>query len=278
MQNSWRHPERLSPEQVHCWGTQFIERIQEDAEDLRVRRESDIIQEGNPIEGKARMLDVRKAYPRDSRPLLWNALKKFIVRDKMLNCRMVLLGATAYNKKTREGRSSEWTPERGLREGCPTPRAFQHLPPVRQESGRRGQKQPGPEHAQSKEVGGRRRWSPSAGLLHSDKTERFNSECETTTLRLSLFADDTTSIRRKDELKQGVNKMKRVMNLFKERNNIDKEEQVIFGNADSHGTRMLGSWLGNHEDLLNSKRRAGKSWGRLNPNWRKPSSSNDTKR
>ena len=122
--------------------TQIIKRIQED---VSVRRETDDVLEENPIEAEATIFALRKTYPRGSRPLVWDALRKFSVKGKMQNCLMDLHEATAYNIKAREGRSSEWTPQRG----CPTsPRAMQHLLPMRPESRPRSQKQPGPEHTQ----------------------------------------------------------------------------------------------------------------------------------
>ena len=104
-----------------CRVMQILKRIQVDAEDLRVRWKTDNIQEGNPIEVKPRILDLKEGYPRVSRPLLWVALTKFSVKCKMLNSLMDLHETTAYNKTTaREGRSSVWKPEGSTREGCPT--------------------------------------------------------------------------------------------------------------------------------------------------------------
>ena len=51
------------------------------------------------------------------------------------------------------------------------------------------------------------------------------------------------------------------MNAFEERNNEEKEETHVFGDPDGGGTRMLGCWLGNAEDLRNRIGRASKLWG-----------------
>ena len=113
-----------------------------------------------------------------------------------------------------------------------------------------------------KEVGLRWRRNPSAGLLHSDKTERFYSECKTRPLHLSLFVNDTTIVGKKYELEQGINDIKRFMILFEEKKNDAKGEEVIFGKDDSHGNRKLGLWLGN-QDVLLKKKRAAKLWGKF---------------
>ena len=52
--------------------------------------------------------------------------------------------------------------------------------------------------------------------------------------------------------------IKRVMDLFEERNNDDKEEFVSLGSAEANKVRMLGCWLGDTEDVKNRKLRAGK--------------------
>ena len=54
--------------------TQMMVRIQEDAVDLRKRMEGEEMDEGElPA---ARLLDLRKAYPRVNKPALWGILKK----------------------------------------------------------------------------------------------------------------------------------------------------------------------------------------------------------
>ena len=70
--------------------TQIMIRIQEDTEDLRKRLEAKGEELDVGEQPVARLLDLRKAYPR---------VKKV---------------------KSREGDSEEWVPERGLRERCPS--------------------------------------------------------------------------------------------------------------------------------------------------------------
>ena len=69
------------------------------------------------------------------------------------------------------------------------------------------------------------------------------------------------TIRRGDEeeLEEGVEVVKRVMNEFEERYNEDKEERLMFGEEESGGIRMLGCWMGWKADIaqrLNRGRKA----------------------
>ena len=95
-------------------------RIQEDTEDLYKRARAagqEIDDEEKPT---ARLLDLRKAYPRVNRYALWKMLRKYGLQGNALRAIQDLHETTEYKVKSREGCSEAWTPNRGLREGCPS--------------------------------------------------------------------------------------------------------------------------------------------------------------
>ena len=63
---------------------------------------------------------------------------------------------------------------------------------------------------------------------------------------------------KKKELDRGVEIIKEEMNKLAESNNDDKEE--IFGTEEGAKIRMLGSYIGQKEDLSQRKKRASHSW------------------
>ena len=100
--------------------TQVIIRMKEDADDLRKRREQQNLPIEESTDPTATLLDLRKAYPRVNKPALWEMLRRYGMDGSFLNSLMDLHEATKYRVKGMEGESDEWTPERGLREGCST--------------------------------------------------------------------------------------------------------------------------------------------------------------
>ena len=76
-----------------------------------------------------------------------------------------------------------------------------------------------------------------------------------------LFADDTTVVGTKGEMDESVRRVKEVMGRWEERNNEDKEEVLEFGTEEGDEVRILGSWMGEKEDVRNRIRRAGMLWG-----------------
>ena len=80
---------------------------------------------------------------------------------------------------------------------------------------------------------------------------------------MSLFADDTTIVGRRDKIEEGTEIIKRIMEEFEEKNNDDKEETLNSGSEEGKKIRMLGSWIGPEEDIKNRKKRAGMLWFRV---------------
>ena len=68
----------------------------------------------------ATLLDIKKAYPRVNRPILWNMLKKYGMKEECIRILRGLHEETEYSVRGREENSDSWRPLRGLREGCAT--------------------------------------------------------------------------------------------------------------------------------------------------------------
>ena len=79
----------------------------------------------------------------------------------------------------------------------------------------------------------------------------------------SLFADDTSVVENEKELGRGVEITEEVMAKFEERNNEDKEEQLIFGDASSGQIRMLGSWMSWDGDVKKRLERGNRAWWKV---------------
>ena len=71
--------------------------------------------------------------------------------------------------------------------------------------------------------------------------EKGCSEAKGVRLTSALFADDTTIVGMKGEMNEGTEVVKRVMNKWEERNNDDKEENLVFGTTEGNDIRVLGS-------------------------------------
>ena len=242
--------------------TQMMIRIQEDTRDLVKRAEAS----GQPIpDGErpaARLLDLRKAYPRVNKPALWGVLQKYGIGEKCLRVLKDLHEATHYRIKSREGESEAWTNERGLREGCPTsPPLFNifHQAVMRIAKVQRKRKA----DETGMEAGITFKWVPGSCFPNEKTWEKHNSEAKRVKIDSGLFADDTSIIGKKKELEQGVQETKKVMSMFEERNNEDKEEHLEFGTEEGNKIRMLGSYMGEEEDNRQRIKRAGMAWMRV---------------
>ena len=93
--------------------TQMMFRLQEDMEDLRKRTVGGVLDDGEVV--AARLLDLRKAYPRVNKPALWRLLQRYGIDGNFLTTLQGLHEATEYCVRGKEGVSEEWLPERGLR-------------------------------------------------------------------------------------------------------------------------------------------------------------------
>ena len=243
-----------------CDVTQMMYRIQEDTKDLIKRADAaDITIEEGEMPG-ARLLDLKKAYPRVNKPMLWKILQKYGARGKGLRVIMDLHETTFYKIKSREGTSESWVPQRGLREGCPSsPVLFNIFHQVVMRQGAKARKRKADETGL--EVGISYCWIPGSTFPSSVKWEKSgNSEAKRIRIDKGLFADDTTIAGKKKELEQGVQETKKIMNKFEERNNDDKEEELNFGREDSSKIRMLGCYMGETEDTKQRIKRAGATW------------------
>ena len=108
---------------------QVMARLEEDVEDLRrsVLAGSRDLDQGDWPE--ARLLDLRKAYPRVNKPALWMLLNRYWLGENMIRVIKGLHETTSYKVRGKEGVSGEWLPERGLREGCSTYAVFFNIYP-----------------------------------------------------------------------------------------------------------------------------------------------------
>ena len=183
--------------------TQKMLRIEEDTVDLRkrmIKAGVNIIEEEMPA---ARLLDLRKAYPRVNRPALWKILRKYGMGDRCLRVLQDLHETTNYSIKTKEGVSNPWVPLRGLREGCASsPPLFNiyHQVPMRTAKKKRLRVSP--------ELCLIFRWVPGNNFPSSNLWEKYNSESKEVRVGESLFADDTTGAGKKAELENGIDIIK----------------------------------------------------------------------
>ena len=243
---------------------QMMVRMEEDVTDLR-RREAehglDLNHNGWP---EARLLDLKKAYPRVSKPALWKLLTRYGMKGPCLDTLMDLQEGTEYKVRGQDGLSEPWTPARGLREGCSTsPILFNvyHQAVMRQASEAR------------RERGGRGvewKWVPGSSFAGNKVWEKGGTETAEEEIDSALFADDTSVIGKEDEIDEDVRITKEVMGNWEERNSDDKEEELKFDTEEGAEIRVLGSWIGTKQDIKNRKTRAGKLWGKVK-NWLKGS-------
>ena len=244
--------------------TQIMVRIQEDSVDLKRRAEAAGVEIEDDDKPAARLLDLRKAYPRVNKYAMWRILERYGMGVKCLRTLKNLHETTEYRIKSREGESEGWKPERGLREGCPSsPILFNiyHQVPMRIATKNRKRKA----EEMNTEMGLVFKWIPGSFFPNTDKMERMNSEAKRVKIDKGLFADDTSKLGKQKELEEGVRITKEAMARLEERNNDDKEESLLFGETDQDNVRMLGSYVNITEDLKQRVKRAGHSWSRVRP-------------
>jgi len=72
----------------------------------------------------ATFLDIKKAYPRVNRPILWNMLRKYGMKEECIRILRGFHEETECRVRGKEENSDSWRPLRGLREGCASPILF----------------------------------------------------------------------------------------------------------------------------------------------------------
>ena len=170
--------------------TQVMYRIQEDVEDLQKRIHA--AGETFPEDKRptARLLDLRKAYPRVNKHALWSILKKYGIRGDCLRAIQDLHETTMYKVKSREGESEHWIQDRGLREGCPSsPILFNIFHQVVMRLAKTARKRKAA--VQDVEVGIAFNWVPGSHFPGNRTWEKHNSEAKRVRIDNALFADDT---------------------------------------------------------------------------------------
>ena len=237
--------------------TQIFVRIQED---VKVVRNMEEINNGREERKEmAILLDLKKAYPRVSRPILWAILEKYRLPNKVIDKLKDLHEFTSYRARGKERDSTKFIPQRGLQEGCATsPFMFNifHQAVIRVAEKERAFEA----EKNNKQVDIEWSFMPGHSLPPKNAKNTFNSAAKNTTLTMSLFADDTTIIGMNDEIDEGKQIIQKVMGEFEERANESKEEKIEFGARDSEEIRMLGTYMGNEHDTKMRIKRAARMW------------------
>ena len=200
--------------------TQIIIRVQEDMSFIKRRRTALEMPTHLPSDPVGRLLDLEKAYPRVSKPALWEILRRHGMKGTFLNCLMDLHETTV---KGKEGDSDHWIPQRGLREGYPTsPVLFNvfHQAVIQAAERKRNERAV----SSGESMGIAWNWIDNDKIPSSEQTGKFNSEAKRTHFSISLFADDTTVLGTAEEMEQGCQAIKETMQVFEEKNNEKKEE------------------------------------------------------
>ena len=100
--------------------TQIFIRIQEDSMILQNAIDEQSQPRDYNEQSQAYLLDLKKAYPRVSKPILWKLLEKLSIPRSVISKLQDLYEFTEYKVRGQEEDSSSFFPQRGLREGCPT--------------------------------------------------------------------------------------------------------------------------------------------------------------
>ena len=174
--------------------TQVFIRIEEDLQDLRKRRNYQGLKHKQMSDSEARLLDLTKAYPRVNKPALWEILRRYGIKGTFLDTIVDLHESTSFAIRRCEEDSEEWTPGRGLREGCSTSptmfNIFHHQVVIRKQKALTTQKQ----------VGIKWNWSAGSEPPRPQHAEKYNGESSYRHILSSLFADDTTILEETGEI------------------------------------------------------------------------------
>ena len=230
--------------------TQICIRLHEEA-GLYVN-ESNNMEDWTPV---ATLLDIKKAYPRVNRPILWCMLRKYGMNEESIRTLKGLHEETDYRIKGKRENSDAWQPLRGLREGCATsPILFNvyHSAAMRQAAEKR--KQEAKERGMNVGIG--MSWRPGNSLPPKSTAQAMKSkEKETVIITEALFADDTTLYGERREMKEGKEIVKRSMKNFEEQCHEGKEEHLALGTSAGGEIRMLGTWIGRKQDMQQRTKR-----------------------
>ena len=226
---------------------------------VRLHEEAGLyVNEGNSTEDwtpVATLLDIKKAYPKVNRPILWSMLRKYGMREESIRILKGLHEETEYGVKGKKENSDAWRPLRGLREGCATsPILFNvyHSAAMRQAAEKR-QKEA---KERGMKVGIGMSWRPGNSLPPKSIGQAMKSkDKETVILTEALFADDTTLYGERVEMKEGKEIVKRSMKNFEEQCHEGKEEHLALGTSAGGEIRMLGTWIGRKQDVQQRTKR-----------------------
>ena len=100
--------------------TQIVICIQEDSLILQNALDEQSEPRDNSEQPQAYLLDLKKAYPRVRKPILWKILDKLKMPRSVISKLQDLYEFTEYKVRGHERDTSSFFPQRGLREGCPT--------------------------------------------------------------------------------------------------------------------------------------------------------------
>ena len=125
----------------------------------------------------AKLLDLRKAYPRVNKPALWGVSRRYGMKEKALRVLQDLHEATEYRVKSREKESQTWVPARGLREGDPSsPILFNVFHQVVMRVATKQRKRTADEAGL--DVGISYNWIPGSSFRGMKNWEKINSEAK----------------------------------------------------------------------------------------------------
>eukprot|EP00973_Karenia_brevis_P065148 9044744-Karenia_brevis.AAC.1 len=204
--------------------------------------------------------DIEKAYPRVCKDALWEVLKRRGCGSQMINILKALHEGTDYQVRILGGLSSTWSPDRGLREGCPSsPVLFniyhdavmQDFRARRAELAAANNEQPGIRWAYK--VDGHFTRKLREGKHEAGDTGR-SREIREVCIGDFGFADDTGIVGRMDEAMRAEKLFVQVLTDWEERVNTAKTERLRMSGqgrvetdvrnvGECQSVRQLGGWI-----------------------------------
>ena len=161
--------------------------------------------------------------------------------------------STAYKVRSNREVSSQWIPQRGLREGCPSlPILFNLFHQVVLRAAELEREDDGPTIT----------YLPGSTCI-TQRRDQKNQEAQSFQIKNVLFADDTTILCQPTYMENAKNTTKRIMGLFEEKTNESKEEDIILGEPSAAETRFLVTWIGEIEDTNTRVKRSMGAWSKV---------------